>query len=142
MVYRGASGSIYGTAVNQDSEGVKTSILRIDASNPSRPELLLEYRGEDMQFSLAEASGFPASSLGGEGASIYTSGGVLKFERTPGLPLKITGAGEYFIVLDEEGNICWHEPATGRILAALGIFPDEWILRQEDRVLRGTIQKD
>jgi hypothetical protein len=140
MVYRGSSGGVYGAAVEQDSEGAKTSILRINASRPSRPELLAEYEGEDTRFSLAETSGFLAASLGGEGVSVYASPGGFKFERSPGLPLKIAGAGEFFIVLDEEGNLCWHEPGTGRLLALFRIYPGEWTLQREDRVLRGAVQ--
>jgi hypothetical protein len=142
MVYRGASGSVYGAAVAQGAEGVKTSILRINAANPSRPESLAEYPGEDTRFSLAEASGFLASSLGGKGASIYTSGGIREFERTPGLPLKITGAGDCFIVLDGDGNICWHEPGTGKALAILRIYPGEWMFQRKDIVLRGGVRSD
>jgi WD40 repeat protein len=140
MVFRGASGGVYGAVVDQNSEGVKTSILRLNISNPSRPEPLVEYQGEDTRFSLAEASGLPASSLGGEGASIYTPTGILKFDRTPGLPLKIESAGDCFIVLDEEGNICWHESGTGKALAIFRIYPNEWMLQREDRALWGGVE--
>jgi hypothetical protein len=131
MVYRGNSGNIYGVTVDQVGNGITTTIRSLDTVNPARSLRMVEFQGEDTQFSLAESAGFLASTIGGEGASSYASGGILKFDRGPGLPIRIIEGGDFFITLDIEGNICWHEPRTGRLLAIFKLYQNEWILRYD-----------
>jgi WD40 repeat protein len=131
MVYCGASGNIYAAAVDQDGTGITTSIIKLDISNPAQSQRMVEFQGEDTQFSLAESGAYLAATIGGEGASVYTSADIRKFERTPGLPLRLISGGQFFITLDAEGNICWHDAPSGRLLAVFRLYQNEWILRQE-----------
>ena len=69
---------------------------------------------------------------------------VLPLERSPGLPLKILDGGRWFILLDTEGNITWHDPGTGKILALLRLYENEWILEtfgKEGTFIRGRVTK-
>jgi len=120
-VYRGLGGTIYGAVVNQASGNVQTSIIRLDLTNPAQSERLVEYNGEDSSFVLAESGGNLASTLGGGGATLYRGGKaeIVHFERSAGLPVKIITGDHWFIVLDGEGAIAWHDNVTGKLLAVL-----------------------
>jgi hypothetical protein len=128
QVYRGASGRVYGVTVENAANDLWTSIIRLDTQDPARPVKLAEYRGEDVRFSLAEAEGFIASTLGGAGAGIYAPWGMINLERGPGLPLRIVDGDLYFIILDSEGCVSWHDPRTGEILALFRLYRNEWSL--------------
>ncbi|MDR2747584.1 MAG: hypothetical protein LBB77_09080 [Treponema sp.] len=123
-VYRGPSGTIYGAAVEETAGGLRTSIIRLNSQDPAASERLVEYLGEDAGLSIAEAGGFMASTLGG----IYRPWGMLGLERGPAIPLRIAGGDLYFIVLDAEGGISWHDPRTGEMLALFRLYEDEWTL--------------
>jgi hypothetical protein len=125
-VYRGLSGRIYGVTVETLENDLLTSIVRLDTRDPARSVKLAEYRGEDARFSLAEAAGLIASTLGGAG--IYAPRGMIGLERGPGLPLQIAGGDLYFVVLDSEGCVSWHDPRTGGILALFRLYRNEWNL--------------
>jgi WD40 repeat protein len=129
MVYPGRSGSIYAAAVEDDNGEIKTSILRLNTTNPAQSLRLVELHSEDTQFSLAESSGQLAATIGGEGAAIYSTGVVRQFERSPGLPLLLMDGGDFFISLDADGNICWHESRGGTLLAIFRLYQQEWILQ-------------
>ena len=141
MVYRGSSGSIYAAAVDVDKEesGLTTSIVKLNAANPAQSVRLVEFQGEDTQFSLAESQGHFAATIGGEGAAIYSAGGIKKFERTVGLPLRLIDGGRFFISLDTEGNISWHESDTGKLLAIFRLYQRQWRLQTERSVLNGNL---
>jgi hypothetical protein len=130
-VYLGPSGTLYAAEVGDDAGGLRTSIVRLDLTKAATPDRLAEYQGEDTLFSLAESSGVLAANLGGEGAVLFSPEGMLNFERSPGLPLRLIGGGRFFIVLDGDGNICWHDPSSGRLLALLRLYEDEWVLQQD-----------
>jgi len=155
-MYRGASGSIYAVAVSPQSGDmgrenglsaaetrVKTSILYLDPANITASISLVDYQGEDTQFSLAESPGGTAGSLaatiGGGGAAIYTGGGIQPLERTAGLPLKLFDGGQRLISLDGDGNICWYENHSGKLLAVFRLHPDGWTLQTEQRVISGGL---
>jgi hypothetical protein len=139
-VYRGPSGTLYAAGVDQEAGSPRTSIIRLDTANPVQSVRLVEYQGEDTLFSLAESSGALASNLGGEGAVLFSSGGMLNFERSPGLPGRLIEGGPYFIVIDGDGNLCWHDPRSGKLLALFRLYDDEWILlREQGDVLRGAV---
>jgi hypothetical protein len=137
MVYAGESGAIYGAAIDQAEGAPRTVIVRLD--NPANPVRLAELPGEDTQFSLAEAGGFLAATIGGEGAARYAEGETAPFERTPGLPLRLAGGGRFFISLDEEGNLCWHESRTGNLRAVFRLHRDEWTLQAGEETLSGPL---
>jgi hypothetical protein len=141
-VYRGASGTVYGAAVDQEEGALRTSIIRLDAKNPSQPARLVEYQGEDTLFTMAESSGALASTLGADGAALFSSGGMRDFERSPGLPLRLVDGGAFFIAVDGDGNLCWYDPRTGKLLALFRLYDTEWILQQnQGDSLWGAVQK-
>jgi hypothetical protein len=147
-LHRGSSGSIYAVAIspqpgNDDIQGagetggVLTSILRVNLANSAGSTRLVDFQGEDTQFSLAEAQGIAgglAATIGGEGAAIYSAGGIQKIDRTGGFPLRILDGGQYLIKLDNDGNICWHDSRNGNILAVFRLLAAGWTLQTE----RGT----
>jgi hypothetical protein len=140
-VYRGPSGTIYGAVMEETPAGLRTSILRIDPQDPAKAARLVEYLGEDAGLSIAEADGFMASTLGGAG--IYRPWGMIGFERGPAIPVQIAGGGMYFIVLDAEGGISWHDPRTGEMLALFRLYGDEWTLgiAGAGGLLRGGVRR-
>jgi hypothetical protein len=139
QVYRGGSGAVYGAAINRDGANFKTSVVSLDTSHPARSKILADYPGEDIQFSMAESGGVFAASLGGDGAVIYRLTGTQVLERTPGLPVRILGGSDWFIVLDAEGNIAWHDPRTGKVIAVLRLYENEWILETGAHTVRGRV---
>jgi hypothetical protein len=127
QVYRGVSGEVYGVAVENGEGGLRTSIIRLDIQGADSARLV-NYNGEDTRFSLTEADGFLASTMGGDEAGIYAPWGLVPVERGPGLPQRITNGDLYFVVLDAEGCVSWHDPRTGNILAVFRIYEDRWTL--------------
>jgi hypothetical protein len=142
-VYRGRGGMVYGAVIDQGLEGAVTALIRIDTVNAALSERLVEYQGEDTLVDLAESGGVLASTVGGDGATLYKSPGVYSFERGPGLPLRLIDGDFCFVVLDGEGNIAWHDPDTGKLLALFRIYGDRWIMEtrgplREGPVIRGA----
>jgi WD40 repeat protein len=140
-VYRGALGTIYGGIISRNGNSFDSSLVVINTSNPSQSRTLAGYPGEDTQFAIAEASGFLASSLGGSGAILYRVSDFQEarsLERSPGLPERIL-SGPWFIQLDTEGNISWHDPRSGRLLALFKLYKDEWLLEHSGRTIRGRV---
>ncbi|MDR2177120.1 MAG: WD40 repeat domain-containing protein [Treponema sp.] len=129
LVYRGASGTVYGVTVEGTENGLQTSIVKLDTREGVNSARLVEYNSEDTRYSLAEVNGFLASTIGGSGAVIYVPGGMIGLERGPGLALSIADGNPYFVVLDAEGCVSWHDPLTGDILAVFRLYEDQWILR-------------
>ena len=142
-VYRGSSGTIYGAVVNQSSGTTQTTIVKLDLANPAQSERLVEYDGEDSSFELAESGGNLATTLGGDGATLYRTARtqpvnngagqsktgvqnsgpeIIPFERSMGLPVKIITGKNRFIVLDGEGGIAWHDNTTGKLLAVYRLY--------------------
>jgi WD40 repeat protein len=128
QVYRGPTGRVYGVTVEDRENSLQTAIISLDTREGISSPRLVEYNGEDTRFSIAEADGFLASNIGGE-AGIYAPWGAVKMERGPGLPLRISGGDLYFVVLDAEGCISWHDPRTGEILAVFRLYEDQWVLK-------------
>jgi WD40 repeat protein len=138
-VFRAAGGSIYGAVVSQSSGNAETSLLRLDTSNPANSEMLVQYNGEETSFALAESGGNLIHSLGNEG--IIHSAGTQSSEsffpkRSMGLPQKIIDGGRWFIVLDGEGGIAWHDNRTGQLQAVFRLYPEYWVLERTEQ--RGT----
>jgi hypothetical protein len=142
MVYRGGSGKIYGAAIDQTDTTLRTSIIELNISNQSLSRSIVEYLGEDTLFQAAETEASLASTLGGDGASLYNSFGMIHFERTTGLPSGLTGGGIYFITVDKEGSISWHDSTTGALKAIFKLYKNEWILEKADGfTVSGTISR-
>jgi hypothetical protein len=102
---------------------------------------LVDFQGEDTQFSLAEAptgyAGSVAAAIGGEGAVIYSSSGIQKLNRTVGLPHRLLEGGLYLLSLDHDGNICWYDNRNGRLVAVFSLQSSGWTLRTERRTISG-----
>ncbi|MDR1638048.1 MAG: WD40 repeat domain-containing protein [Treponema sp.] len=128
LLYRGASGAVYAATVNEKEGERVTSVIRLDSSDSPRSPRLVEYRGEDTVFSIAEAGGILASTLGNGEAAAYTAKGMVSFERGAGIPRSLMGGEACFVVLDTDGNISWHDPENGGMLAAFRLYETEWSL--------------
>jgi hypothetical protein len=150
-VYRGESGFVYGAAISRTGNNLYTSLVYINTANPSRSYSIANLGMEDTNLSIAESAPFLASTLSSSGASIYRIPGInssisnsgdlgIAMERNIGLPQKIISGGGYFICLDSDGNITWHESGTGKTLALFRIYADGWVLETEGNVTRGRIQ--
>jgi hypothetical protein len=120
---------------------MRTAILHLNLANIADSSTIVDFPGEDTQFSLAESPGGAAGSLaatiGGEGAALYTSGDIQQLDRTSGLPLKLINGGSFLISLDRDGSICWHDTHDGKILAIFRLQPGGWILQTERRTING-----
>jgi hypothetical protein len=129
-VFRGPSGALYGAAVDNGGQGVVTRILRLNPGNPASSVPLVEYQGEDTGFGIAESGGALASTIGGDGATLYSSRGFIAFERSPGIPVRLIGGDDFFITLDKDGTLCWHENRSGELAALFKVYDKEWILEK------------
>ncbi|MDR2608575.1 MAG: WD40 repeat domain-containing protein [Treponema sp.] len=140
-VYSGASGNIYGAAFSENGGLRGSSIVHLNLSNPRQSVPLAEYEGEDPFFSIWETDAILASTLGGDGASIYTENGVIPFEYSGGIPLRITGGKGCFIALDSDGIIYWHDSRTGKLLAVFRLYAEEWLLEVKGHgFLKGPVK--
>ena len=146
-VYRGLSGIIYGAMVNQLAGNMQTSIIRLNTANPSQSEKLIDYNGEDSSFSMAESGGNLATTLGGSGATLYLDNRshapeIIPLERSAGLPVKIfDGGGRWFIILDGDGGITWHDNRTGKLLAVFRLYNNFWMMQKNGETIRGQIRQ-
>ena len=144
-VYRGSSGTIYGATVSQSAGNLQTAIVRLDTSAPAQSKILVEYNGEDSSLTMAESGGNLAYTLGGGGAVIYrelprsSRPELIPMERSPGLPEKITDGSRWFVVLDGEGCIAWHDNHTGKLLAVFRLYTDSWVLERGEETISGPL---
>ena len=148
LLHRGASGGIYAAAVSPrssagETDGTRTLILQLNPAHIADSATLVDFQGEDTQFSLAESPGGAAGSLaatiGDEGAAIYSAAGIQKLDRTSGLPLKLLDGGSFLISLDGDGSICWHDSHNGKLLAIFRLHPGGWTLQTEQRTFSGGL---
>jgi WD40 repeat protein len=140
-LYRGASGNIYAAEVSaaNGAEGMRTSVLHINQTNAAGSEKLFDFQGEETQFSLVESVNGIASTIGGEGAALYTAAGLHNLDRTAGFAHKLIDGGPRLISLDRDGNICWHDSQNGKLLAVFRLHPGGWTLQTAQRTLSGNI---
>jgi hypothetical protein len=153
-LYRGSSGSIYAVTVSsQQAEGTQpanettgksTQVILLNTSNSADSIKLIDFPGEDTQFSLTETptgyTGIIAATIGGEGAAIYSSAGIQKLDRTCGLPHRLLEGGPSLVSLDQDGNICWYNSWNGKPAAVFSLHPSGWTLRTERRTISGDFQ--
>jgi len=125
-VYKGNSGNIYAAGAAH-GEIIKTVFFNLSAAKEQ--SILFEYYGETENFSVAESDNSLAVFCGSEGAMII-SNEKTKFERTSGLPCKLLSGGNYFLTLDTEGNIAWHD-AGGKLLCAFSLYKDKWTVKRD-----------
>jgi hypothetical protein len=122
-VYAGNSGNIYAESIEREGNKIKTVILSLSLT--ASPVRLFEYHGEAINLSIAESSKTSAIACDNEGAFILGEKNIF-FERTNGLPIKLLGCEKFFICLDSEGNISWHDNKNGKILAVFSLYSPSW----------------
>jgi hypothetical protein len=49
------------------------------------------------------------------------------------------GGGGFFVVIDSEGAVAWHEAGSGKLAASLRIYPDGWVLEKKAGTVRGPV---
>ena len=140
MAYTGRnSGITLAAAVERNAAWKTTSVFRVSAAAAAgAPVKILEYPGEDIYLSIAESANSLAVTVGSEGARIIRQDADIFFERTAGLPVKLLGNNDFFIVLDSEGNISWHDNSNGRLLAVFKLNENRWTLTVSGREISGT----
>ncbi|MDR0452998.1 MAG: hypothetical protein LBH15_08150 [Treponema sp.] len=131
-VFRTSGGRLYGAVITGSGGDSRTVVLPLDANDSARPPSAIEFPGEDLDFSLAEEDGVIATNPGGGAAALYDGQGLAWFERAEGLPRRILGGGGFFVVIDNEGAIAWHDNKTGTLAALLRIYPDGWVLEKKE----------
>ena len=127
-VFGGGSGKIYAAAMNQTSGSRHTSIIRIDPSNRLSTENLIAYEGERTSFTMAESGGNFAYSLGREGIILNNVFENIPIERRMALPVRIMDGGRWFVILDGEGGLTWHDNQTGELQAVFRLYRESWVL--------------
>jgi len=142
-VFSGSPGIVFAEAVERDSYGLKTSVLSLPPVTSSGARAgsavrIFEYRGEASNLSIAESGGNLAIACDSEGALIFADNTIV-MERTNGLPVKLLGTEKFFLSLDSEGNIAWHDNKTGSLLAVFSVNGNRWTL-STDREISGTLR--
>lgn len=135
-VYRGSSGKLYSAVVVREGGTVKTIILRLDPTDFHASTPMVEYQGEDVgvqlaEWSLSESVRALATSLGGDGAGVYSEGGFAPFDRTDALPQRLLAASGGFAAVDADGALVWYG-STGAAIAQLRLFDETWELQLVD----------
>jgi len=132
--YTGKSGKVYAVALEQENFKLKTTVIDLTTVSSVK---LYEFPGDDVNLSIAESGGRIAIACGSDGANIYGKE-VVSFDRSEGLPIKLLGCDEFFICLDSEGSISWHDNKTGKMLALFKLYEDKWTL-SNGREISGAI---
>ncbi|MDR2596349.1 MAG: hypothetical protein LBC76_03400 [Treponema sp.] len=136
--YAGNSENIYVESMVQEDNKIKTVILRLSLTNA--PVRIFEYQREAIYLSIAESDKNPAIACDNEGAFILGEK-ITNFERTPGLPIKLLGCEKFFISLDSEGNVSWHNNKNGKILAVFSINSEQWMRKTNDINISGKFSR-
>ncbi|MDR1838207.1 MAG: hypothetical protein LBQ93_01275 [Treponema sp.] len=132
------SGKVYAETIERDGDRFITAVIELSPAlikntRTGYPARIFEYQGEAAYFSIAESAGRTAITCGSEGAFLImnetTDRQKIYFERTSALPVKLLGCDGFFISLDSEGNIAWHDNKNGKVLAVFSLYADQWILQ-------------
>jgi hypothetical protein len=141
-VYRAPSGTIYGGVVDGSADSATTTLIALNTDRPADSTRMVEYQGEDTNFVIAENGNSLASTIGGDGATLYGDKGLTNFERSTSLPVTLLSGDKFFITLGKDGSISWYDADTGRLLARIRLYDTEWIMELgQGRVIRGPVQK-
>jgi len=132
--FTGKSGKVYAVALEQENFKTKTTVINLTTVSSVK---LYEFPGEDVNLSIAESGERTAIACGSDGANIYGKE-IVSFDRTEGLPVKLLGCDDFFLCLDSEGSISWHDNKTGRMLALFKLYEDKWTL-SNGREISGDI---
>ena len=134
-VIRGSSG-FFGAGISRRGASFRTAFFVIDISNPGRSRLVMEFDADNSNLTMAENQGvfLTVTENGNAGlfrlnqASSGSNASINNLQRSPGLPVILLNAGAFFISVDSDGNIVWHDPQTGNTLAMLRFYENNWIL--------------
>jgi hypothetical protein len=152
-LYKDSAGNIYAAVLKAAEEyvkeGVKTEVIMFDARTPEASKTIFGCRGEDTDFSFVECGDGGerfACNAGGGDAFIISAGDTGEggtVDRSPAFPQKLlpqkNGA---FAALGGEGTLSWYDGATGRLLAMLRFYENEWLLSSADgTVKRGSLAR-
>ena len=142
MIHRGLTNSLYAAIISAQSsanepEGIRTAVLRLNLTNIAGSARLIDFQGEDTQFSLAETPSGVAATIGGEGAAIYTSGGIQKLDVSNGIPIRLVNGDQFLISLDKDGNLEWYDSHSGKLLAIFRLQPGKWTLQTDRGIING-----
>ena len=144
-VFSGSLGNVYAEAVERDNNGIKTTVVSLPPVSSAGARTgsavrIFEYRGEASHLSIAESNRNLAVACGSEGAVIFADNNNINMERTNGLPVKLLGYERFFLSLDSEGNVAWHDNRTGLLLAVFNLNGNRWTLSGE-RVISGEFSR-
>ncbi|MDR2194350.1 MAG: WD40 repeat domain-containing protein [Treponema sp.] len=135
-VYRAASGVMYGGVITQERGEQKTVLLRFDMTDSMRFRIVAEAHGENLTFAIAETGGIAVSTLSsGQAAMALPLGGRKPYthlEQKGGFPVHLVDGGAFFISVDTDGVISWHDPHTGFLLAHFRLYADGWTIEQSN----------
>lgn len=140
-LHRAGDGRFYAVTTSSDQNGSLTRLVSFLPGGTAKATALVEYRAEDVSVSLADAKGGIATNLGKDGASIYGVEGFVQFERTAALPVRLVSGGDLYLAIDSDGNVAWHDPVTGSVLAQLRIYGDAWTLERGAERISGSIAR-
>jgi WD40 repeat protein len=138
-IYKGKSGSIFGTAITKDKNGTKTVVIRLDISNSKASSVIAEYPGEHIEASFAEIDGFVTAAIGEStvvrfAVSFYGDAPLFDtLEQGSGFPVCFIEANDFLLSIDVEGLLSWSDPKTGDLLAQLYLFDEDWMIEESKR---------
>lgn len=139
-VTRGLAGALYAIIADGEGSETVTKLVKIAPDQTQKASALIEYRAEDVQASIVDQGEYLATTLGGDGASIFKATDFISLERTEYLPKKLTVAGPYLVSIGEDGAIVWYDPQSGKIEATLRFRNNSWELEKKDAPpLRGPL---
>jgi len=148
-LFRGSSSSLYAASISHPSDragseifageadGKITSIIKIVPSNITSSNIITHFYGEETFVSFAEINSSLAVTTGSEEGIIFSGSGIQKMEQSYGFPLRLIANGQYFLCLDREGIISWHDSRSGKLLAIFMLYPDAWSLFTERNTISG-----
>jgi WD40 repeat protein len=131
------SGKVYAEAVEREADRFKTTIIDLFPASNRAPVKIFEYPSEADFLSITQSAGHLAVACDNEGAFFYTG---VNFERTKGLPVKLIGCDNFFLCLDSEGNVAWHDNTSGKLLAVFSLYSEKWVLLT-DRETTGGLSR-
>ena len=148
------SGKVYAETIERDGDRFITAVIELSPALKNArtgfPARIFEYQGEAAFLSIAESAGRTAIACGSEGAFFITNETTdrqridrqrIYFERTNALPVKLLGCDGFFISLDSEGNIAWHDNRNGKVLAVFSLYADQWILQSARKTSGGLLRQ-
>jgi hypothetical protein len=131
MLHRSRRNGLFCAVLKSVERQIITEVIKFDAASPQESPVIFSYPEEDTDFSFIDygADGeLYAATTGGEGAFIISGGGLTYIDRTPALPQKLLPLDGAFAALDGDGSIAWYDGTSGRLLAMLRLYDDEWLL--------------